>query len=424
MKKAKFITMFAALIAMGLSACGPKVDSSEQPSEPSSESSAAPSSSKPSSSKQSSAKPSSSSEAPKPHVHEWGEAQDVAAGEGTVAYKKFECKTGDAIKIEVKLEDSMLAEGSVNKNDPQGYLKLKANGQSWSFSFNYDEDATGLIYQRGVMDGWQYNSGKNIFSSGSEGGADDFELTVNDAKVDISKYKSKTFAEMMPGDAQEGNLSALTDVESGEIALKAGLNTVSYKRVASMNLALTHIVFVVAKKSSLDDKGFPVVLPYTWTEGEPVKNSEGKDCIPLTSGSKSGVKIKMTDTSTGSASFDGGKLPRSAGQPAIYHVKAPKAGNYQLVLKAKVSSSGDSYPFNDPNNDDRGVICKLNGVECDVFGLRLYSDAGLDHDNFKEFVLAQPLALRGPEQEDKIEFENPYYRMVFDMDSYLLLQEL
>ena len=179
-----------------------------------------------------------------PHVHAWGEKQEVAATEGTVAYDKYECTVCHQVKIEVKLADSMLAEGSQNKNDPAGYMKLKSNNQSFSFTINVDKAMTGKIFQRGVMDSWSNNKNRKVFSGGS-GGADDFELKIGDTKVDVSAYKSQTWADVMKGEAQEGNLSALTDVESGVISLAAGNNTISYKRLASYNLALTHIVFIV-----------------------------------------------------------------------------------------------------------------------------------------------------------------------------------
>ena len=183
------------------------------------------------------------------HVHEWNEGVDVAADEalGTVAYKKFTCKGANcnAVKIEVALSDSMLDEGSKNKNDPAGYMKLKSNGNSFSFKFNYDAVAKGKLYQRGVMDGWDANKGKFMFSSGKENGADDFELKLNGEKVDVSAYKNKTFEQVMTGEPQEGGLSALTDVESGVIALKEGVNEINYKRVGSYNIAMTHMVFIV-----------------------------------------------------------------------------------------------------------------------------------------------------------------------------------
>ena len=179
-----------------------------------------------------------------PHVHDWGEKQTVAATDSSVAYDKFECKTCHRIKIEVKLDNSMLASGSENKNDPAGYMKLKGNNQSFSFTINVEKAMTGLIYQRGVMDSWSSNKGKNVFSGGSNG-ADDFELTVGTTKVDLSAYKSAKWQDVMKGDAQSGNLSPLTDVESGVISLAAGNNTITYTRKASYNLALTHIVFIV-----------------------------------------------------------------------------------------------------------------------------------------------------------------------------------
>ena len=179
-----------------------------------------------------------------PHVHSWGEKQEVAASEGTVAYDKYECSSCHMIKIEVKLDDSMLASGSQNKNDPAGYMKLKSNNQSFSFTINVEQAMTGKIYQRGVMDAWSSNKSRNVFSGGS-GGADDFELKVGDTAVNLSAYKSAKWQDIMIGDAQDGNLSPLTDVESGVISLAAGNNTITYTRKASYNLALTHIVFIV-----------------------------------------------------------------------------------------------------------------------------------------------------------------------------------
>jgi len=50
----------------------------------------------------------------------------------------------------------------------------------------------------------------------------------------------------MPGDPDtEKNLSPLTDVLTGELQLKNGVNEFKYTRKASYNLALTHIVIIV-----------------------------------------------------------------------------------------------------------------------------------------------------------------------------------
>lgn len=182
--------------------------------------------------------------------NEWGTATDVAANAelGTVAYKKYVNAIDHSVKIEVALADSMLTEGSVNKNDPAGYMKLKNANDSWSFKFNYDSIAYGEIYQRGVMDAWNSNKSKHIFCSGSNSatGADDFKLEVNEAQIKIyPSQKDKTFEQAMPGEAQDGDLSPLSDVLTGPVVLKNGVNEVKYTRLASMNLALTHIVMIV-----------------------------------------------------------------------------------------------------------------------------------------------------------------------------------
>ena len=180
--------------------------------------------------------------------NEWGTAQAVAADatKGTVAYNLYTNQLNGSKKIEVQLADSMLTEGSVNKNDPAGYIKLKNANDSWSFKIDYASIAYGDIYQRGVMDSWLANKGKNLFSSGTAGGADDFKIEVNEAKVNIyPSQKAKTFEQAMPGDAQEGDLSPLSDVLTAPVTLKAGVNEVKYTRLASMNLALTHLVMIV-----------------------------------------------------------------------------------------------------------------------------------------------------------------------------------
>ena len=180
-------------------------------------------------------------------VQEWGPAQDVAADAeaGTVAYKKYANNFDGSYKLEIALNDSMLDGTSVNKNDPAGYFKLKNNNDSFSFKFSYDSIAYGDIYQRGVMDGWASNKGKKLFSGGTNG-ADDFEIKVNDQKVNIyPSQKALTFEQAMPGEAQEGDLSPLTDVLTAPVQLANGVNQFVYKRTASFNLALTHIVFIV-----------------------------------------------------------------------------------------------------------------------------------------------------------------------------------
>ena len=180
--------------------------------------------------------------------NEWSAPKAVAADAtaGTVGYNLYTNNLNGTKKIEVQLADSMLAEGSENKNDPAGYFKLKSNGQSFGFKFKYDSIAYGELYQRGVMDGWSSNKGKKLFSGGTNG-ADDFEIQINENVMTVDPdQKALTFEQAMPGEGDtEKNLSAVTDVLTGELQLKNGVNEFKYTRKASYNLALTHIVIIV-----------------------------------------------------------------------------------------------------------------------------------------------------------------------------------
>ena len=164
-----------------------------------------------------------------------------------------------------------------------------------------------------------------------------------------------------------------------------------------------------------------------WVAGTPAANSYGKNYTPLTAADGSvGVKIAMADYDTASAgSFDSdGKIsPQNEASAYVnFNVKAPKAGVYQMILKASCSSSGDEYPFS--GSSSRGFDVKINGYEDqdNVYGDRLYTDANLDHNEKRAFIFAL-VQLNGPDYEDEISFRNPYYRLKFDMNADLIFAE-
>ena len=162
-----------------------------------------------------------------------------------------------------------------------------------------------------------------------------------------------------------------------------------------------------------------------WTAGTPVANSYGKNYTPLTGADGSvGVKIAMTDYDPASVStFDGdGKLGTDADSYVTFKLKAPKAGVYQMILKASCSSSGDDYKF--AGSSSRGFDVKINGYEDqdNVYGDILWTDAGLDHSEKRAFIFAL-VQLNGPDYEDEISFRNPYYRMKFDTSADLVFAE-
>lgn len=164
-----------------------------------------------------------------------------------------------------------------------------------------------------------------------------------------------------------------------------------------------------------------------WVAGTAVKNSYGKDYIPLTGGDGSvGVKIAMTDYDPDSVgSFDSsGKINPQNDDTAyiIYKLKAPKAGVYQMIMKASVSDTGDGHPFG--GGDDRGfdVIVNTYTDQDNIYGSRMHTDAGLDYNTKKAFVFAL-VQLNGPDYEDEIKFCNPYYRLKFDTADFVVFAE-
>ena len=186
-----------------------------------------------------------------------------------------------------------------------------------------------------------------------------------------------------------------------------------------------------AQASSAAPVEYPTVLPRTWTEGAKANNSNGKEYIHLSdaTANKVGVKIKITDyNSTSTASFDAnGKLPNgesNADKVLEYSVVAPKAGKYQLLVSAKFSSG--QYALNNSNGDSdtRGIFVTLNGENVDIMGSRNGEDCGMNDTECTYFVLAPELNLRGPGQEDTFTFGNPYYRLIFDTNSYVILSEI
>ena len=131
----------------------------------------------------------------------------------------------------------------------------------------------------------------------------------------------------------------------------------------------------------------------------------------------------MTDYNPEGASFDAdGKLPTEATGYVKFNVKAPKAGVYQLILKASVSATGDEYKFAGESSRGLDILVNEYDDQDNVYGDRLYTDAGLDHDEKRAFVFGL-VQLNGPTYEDEIAFRNPYYRMKFDTSVDLILAE-
>ena len=173
------------------------------------------------------------------------------------------------------------------------------------------------------------------------------------------------------------------------------------------------------------------VLERNYTEGTPATNLDGKQYIPLNdaTANKAGVKIKTGDynsTSENSIGDDNKCSVQSSGSYLDYWIKAPKAGAYQMIIKMRYSSTGADTALNNKEaagkEQDRGVTVKLNSFQVDIAETRTAEDMGLDTSELRYCVLAPVLDLTG--EMDMVSFENPYYRFVFDTESYIIFQEI
>ena len=160
-------------------------------------------------------------------------------------------------------------------------------------------------------------------------------------------------------------------------------------------------------------------LERNYTDGEPAQNSAGKEYIPLNdaTANKVGVKIAIKNyevaegaTASSSLSSDGKIGPVNDHDAALaWKIKAPKAGNYQLVMVGKCKTDAADYTL-----AERAFGVKLNGAEVDVEA----SERVAVTPEAAPFVAAPTIALSGPETEDVIAITCTDYRIQFDTSSF------
>ena len=182
--------------------------------------------------------------------HVWGTAVAVTGGEGEVDYNIFTCTVcNTAKKIEfVAKNDKATLTGSF-KADSQfpDYMKLDSNGNSVEYKINSSVAGKAKIYQRGVMDFWYDSNNKNEtrnYYAGKNNQDGNFKLEVNGNAVDYSWSKDITYADMLPGEAQNG-YSPLGDALIGDCELIAGVNTIKYTRQESYNMLIKDFVIII-----------------------------------------------------------------------------------------------------------------------------------------------------------------------------------
>lgn len=178
-----------------------------------------------------------------PADHTWSTAQKVSTN-GCVDLYSASCTCGKK-KVSFKATEGTLTSGSTN-NNTNGYLKLKSNGNSISYTINLPEAINGKIYFYGCMDSWPNNGSKSYFSGNSTGttNADkngNFTLKVDGTAIDFSAMKGTTYSSMFTG---SGSTSDEGYAEIGAFNFTAGQHSVVFTRVDSYNVLTKEFVII------------------------------------------------------------------------------------------------------------------------------------------------------------------------------------
>jgi len=190
-------------------------------------------------------------ESGEPLGHRWsttGEA--LTEGATDAAVKKYSCTACSAAsyEIDVKTGNLQLASGSSWKsgNNPEsGAVKLNSDGQSFSFTFNLPKGFTGKMYQRAYMDNYSSNSSKKAFYETDS--TANIEVLVNSNKVDLSSQNTVTFEQLFNGEV-DGSNTVFKDILLGDVTLGTA-NTISYKRVKTLNMTVSTFIFVASENA-------------------------------------------------------------------------------------------------------------------------------------------------------------------------------
>ena len=127
------------------------------------------------------------------------------------------------------------------------------------------------------------------------------------------------------------------------------------------------------------------------------------------------VKLALRFLSKITALASDGKIGPGNEHTAIltYKITAPKAGAYQMVMRAKSSTSNNALT---KSLADRFFTVKLNGTLVDIQDSRVPLTADM-----ADFVAAPTINLTG--NEDTIKITAPDYRPVFDVNSFIIFAE-
>ena len=369
--KKNVLTLLGALAALGLASCQtPVADSSVAPASESAQTSASAEASGSKSTTTSASKsstPASSSTQAGPTTdatgHIWAADTDEAGDTetGAVAYKKALTTTpatDKAVRFKVNESVVTLNSGSTRKSGtPSGYIKVTSDNMGFSFKLKLDKNYTGKLYLYGVMDGWSSNTGSSFFNNGT---TQNTKIEVNGEEVDMSAQKGKTYLDYFGDGTPAGDgLSPEGYAPIGDVVLRAGVNTIAYTRVKTLNMLVKDFVFVVEEAQ---EWSAPTEVPADATAGTVAYKK-------YTNNFDGSVKIEFKATD--------GTLSDGA---------AIKSGTPDGYLKLDANTQSISYKFNlDANLDgklyQRGMMDNYSGSNKNC---TYYSQSkGAQHGNFK-----------------------------------------
>ena len=286
-----------------------------------------------------------------------------AADAATVLrYKNTEDASLVKYEIAAKTGNFTLAnDGSKWKTDPStGEFKLdkttaNKEGSSFSFKFSLPKAFEGKMYQYGYMDSYSSNKTKKLYYNANNESNIQVRVNGSEDPIDMSQFATTVFTDVF-GDELNGSNSVSKQVEIGNVNLKES-NTISYKRVQSLNLIISKFVFIGKDHKHTFDYG---------TDPVPVQKAGECDYVVgqcAADGAKV-LKISAAADLNGKITSRGGKLPKGASNKydgtaiASYKFTAPEgfgskahlmaiatpdnAGNYDYSYYTGKDSSGST----------------------------------------------------------------------------------
>lgn len=194
--------------------------------------------------------------------HDWKTATAPTQGATDVALKKYTCAC-DLTKLEFNaMDEKKTVTGSLKDGTKEGYMKLKSNGDSVSYTITLDKGFAGMLYQHGFMDNYSSNQGLSYFTVNNTN--PNFVMTVNGKEVNMEAMRGVTYLDMLGENIDADKNSDVKYCQVGEVELVAGQNTIVYTRKGSYNFAIDTFAIIGEDSCSHvwgDDPAHPDVAP-------------------------------------------------------------------------------------------------------------------------------------------------------------------